>query len=243
MTLLAACSSKRSRRVPGKNSLIESLPATLRTHVLSVSELVELNLSDALYEAGTTTRHVYFPVRGFVSLVALVDGKAALEVGMVGPEGMLGVHLALGVNTSPLRAIVQGPGDAWRMPAARFRSEYSSNASLQHGIGRYIAVLMAQLASSAACARYHLIKARLARWLLMSQDRARKDDFRVTQEFLSYMLGVRRVGITNAALALQHDGLIEYHRGDVKVLDRKGLEGAACSCYAADRAAYAKLAR
>jgi hypothetical protein len=115
--------------------------------------MVELTLSETLYEAGAPTRQVYFPVRGFVSLVALVDDASALEVGMVGAEGMLGVHLALGVKTSPLRSIVQGPGDAWRMSAARFRSELSSNAALRDGIGRYVAVLMAQLSSSAACAR------------------------------------------------------------------------------------------
>ncbi len=227
--------------MPDKNRLIESLSAPSRAHVLSLCERVELTLSDRLCEAGTVTKDVYFPTRGFISLVALVDEVSALEVGMVGPEGMLGVHLALGVNTSPLRSIVQGPGVAWRMSAIRFRSEISGNASLQRGISRYVAVLMEQLASSAACARYHLIRPRLARWLLMSQDRARESDFHVTQEFLSYMLGVRRVGVTAAAMALQHEGLIEYRRGDVKVIDRKGLEAAACSCYASDRAAYAKL--
>lgn len=226
-----------------KNRLIEALPAMARARVLGMCERVELKLSDTLYESGALTRHVYFPVRGFVSLVALVDQTSALEVGMVGPEGMLGVHLALGVNTSPVRSVVQGPGSAWRMSAARFRSELSTNATLRQGINRYVAVLMAQLTSSAACARYHLIKPRLARWLLMSQDRAREDGFHVTQEFLSYMLGVRRVGVTAAAVALQHDGLIEYHRGDVTVVDRRGLEAAACSCYASDRTAYAQLKR
>jgi CRP-like cAMP-binding protein len=229
--------------LPDKNRLIEALPKALRAHVLSLCDLTELTLSDTLYEAGAPTRYVYFPTRGYVSLIAIVDETSALEVGMVGPEGMLGVHLALGVKTSPLRSIVQGPGHALRMPTARFRSEFEGNAAFRLGIGRYVAVLMAQLASSAACARYHLIKPRLARWLLMSQDRAREDRFHVTQEFLSYMLGVRRVGVTAAAVALQHDGLISYHRGDVTVVDRKGLEAMACSCYASDRAAYAKLTR
>jgi CRP-like cAMP-binding protein len=228
--------------VSDKNHLIEALPAKAKARLLSMCELVELKLSDTLYEEGTATRHVYFPVRGFISLVALVDQGSALEVGMVGLEGMVGVHLTLGVNTSPLRALVQGPGDAWRLSAARFRAEYASNTALQRGTAWYVAVLMAQLASSAACARYHLIKPRLARWLLMSQDRAREDHFHVTQEFLSYMLGVRRVGVTAAAVALNDDGLIAYHRGDVTVVDRKGLEAAACSCYASDRAHYARLA-
>ena len=229
--------------MPDKNRLIEALPKAYRAHVLSLCDLVELTLSDTLYEAGATTRYVYFPIRGYISLIAVVDQSSALEVGMVGLEGMLGIHLALDVNQSPLRSIVQGPGDAWRMPTARFRSEFAGNATFRRGIGRYVAVLMAQLASSAACARYHLIKPRLSRWLLMSQDRAREDNFHVTQEFLSYMLGVRRVGVTAAATALQHDGLIRYHRGDVTVVDRKGLEATACSCYASDRAAYQTLTR
>ncbi len=227
--------------MPYKNRLIESLPSATRSRFLSLCELVELRLSETLYEADAPTKQVYFPIRGFISLVAVVDETSALEVGMVGPEGMLGIHLALGANTSPLRSVVQGPGDAWRMPAAKFRAELLSTAALRQGINRYVAVLMAQLTSSAACARYHRIEPRLARWLLMSQDRAREDHFRVTQEFLSYMLGVRRAGVTAAALALQQNGLIKYQRGDVAVVNRKGLEAAACSCYASDRAAYAKL--
>ena len=227
--------------MPDKNRLIESLPTQSRARFLSRCDLVELAMSDTLHEAGARTRDVYFPIRGFVSLVAVVDDRSALEVGMVGPEGMLGVHLALGVAKSPLRALVQGPGDAWRMSAVKFRSEYSDNVGLQRCIGRYVAVLMAQLATSAACARYHAIEPRLARWLLMSQDRARSDRFRVTHEFLSYMLGVRRVGVTGAAVALHRAGLIDYHRGDVTVIDRGGLEAVACSCFASDREAYDRL--
>ncbi len=225
-----------------QNQLIEFLPARERSHFLAICEPFELLLSDTLYEAGTKTRHVYFPNNGFVSLVALVDGRSALEVGMVGREGLLGVHVALGSDIAPLHSVVQGPGDAWRLTASRFKSELSRSASLQRGINRYIAVLMSQLSTSASCARYHQITPRLARWLLMSQDRGSSSHFQVTHEFLSYMLGVRRVGITNAAVTLQREGLIDYHRGDVKVIDRKGLEAAACSCYASDRATYARLA-
>lgn len=210
---------------------------------MSICEPVALLLSDTLYEARTTTKHIYFPTDGFVSLVAVVDDESALEVGMVGREGMLGVHVALGSTTSPLRSVVQGPGDALRLSAVQFRSELARSVALQSGIHRYVAVLMSQLATSAACARYHRIGPRLARWFLMSQDRADADHFHVTQEFLSYMLGVRRVGVTTAAVALQRDGLIAYHRGDVTVIDRKGLEAIACDCYASDRATYAMLAR
>ncbi|MEO8937992.1 MAG: Crp/Fnr family transcriptional regulator [Burkholderiaceae bacterium] len=226
-----------------KNHLIQMMPAQARARILSKCESVELTLSQVLYEAGTPTRYIYFPVRGFISLVVIVDDRSALEVGMVGSEGMLGVHVALGLNASPLRSLVQGPGVAWRMSASKFRTELSNHPQLQRGIHRYAAVLMSQMATSAACARYHLIKPRLARWLLMSQDRAHTDGFHVTQQFLSYMLGVRRVGVTVAAVALQNDGLIHYRRGDVEVIDRKGLEAAACSCYASDGAAYAMLAR
>ena len=228
--------------MPEKNRVIQSLPAKGRARFLSHCELVELVLSETLYEAGAATRYVYFPTRGFVSLVAVIDRDSALEVGMVGAEGMLGIHVALGVDRSPLRALVQGPGDAWRMPVATFRTELSADAGLQRSIDRYVSVLMGQLATSAACVRYHEIQPRLARWLLMSQDRVRSDRFRVTQEFMSFMLGVRRVGVSAAAMALHREGLIDYHRGEVTVIDRPGLEAMACSCYASDRVAEGMLA-
>ena len=224
-----------------QNRLIELLPRKDRLQLLAVCEPVDLVLGSVLCEPGNATRHVYFPVDSFISLLTQVDGKPALEVGMVGREGMLGAELALGVATTPLHALVQGEGAAWRIGSAAFRRELAGSVALQHGMQRYLYVLMSQLASSAACLRFHLIGPRLARWLLMSQDRAHSDCFRVTHEFLAYMLGVRRVGITTAAGQLQRSGLIEYRRGHLTVLDRKGLEAAACSCYATDRKAYARL--
>jgi CRP-like cAMP-binding protein len=224
-----------------ENHLIELLPRTERRRLLALCEAVPLVLADVLCESGEAPRHVYFPTEGFVSLVSLIDGSPALEVGMVGREGMVGAHLALGVLTAPLRALVQGPGMAWRIGTRAFRGELARNGALQRGLNRYLYVLMAQLAGSAACLRFHLIGPRLARWLLMSQDRAHADSFHVTHEFLAYMLGVRRVGITHAAGALQSGGLIKYHRGQLTVLDRAGLEAAACGCYEADRKAYALL--
>lgn len=166
-----------------------------------------------LCEPGKDTRLVVFPVDGFISLLTPSNGKPAIEVGMVGREGMLGAHLALAVATVPLHALVQGPGAAWRIEAAAFRDERAHKEALQRNLGRYIFVLMAQQAGAAACLRFHQIGPRLPRWLLMSQDRAHTGSFQVTQEFLAYMLGVRRGGITQAAGILKRAGLIHYHQG------------------------------
>jgi CRP-like cAMP-binding protein len=164
-----------------------------------------------------------------------------LEVGMVGREGMLGAQLALGVVTSPLHALVQGAGIAMRIETRPFLRELAQSNALRKVLNRYVYVLMAQLALSASCTRFHSVGTRLARWLLLSQDRAHSDNFHLTHEFLAYMLGVRRVGITRAASDLQRDGIIRYHRGEITVLDRPALEKQACSCYAADRLAYDRL--
>lgn len=224
-----------------ENQLIELLPRRDRARLLAVCEPVELVLADVLCEPGQATSHVYFPLQGFISLVVRVDGSPGVEVGMVGREGMLGAQLALGVATVPVHALVQGPGSACRIAAPAFRIELARSPALQRILNRYLYVLMAQQAASAACLRFHLIGPRLARWLLMSQDRAHSDSFHLTHQFLAYMLGVRRVGITAAAGALQRDGLIAYHRGDMVVLNRLGLESAACGCYSADRRAYADV--
>lgn len=190
---------------------------------------------------GDEIEHVYFPVEGFVSLLTVVSGEVGLEVGMVGCEGMLGSHLCLGVHAAPLHALVQGPGTAWRLKVPAFVAELNRSAALRRQISLYIYVLMTQLATSAGCVRYHEIGPRLARWLLMSQDRAHSSTFHMTQEFLGFMLGVRREGITEAAGLLQRAGLIEYQRGRLTVIDRIGLEAAACTCYATDRKSYEQL--
>ena len=224
-----------------ENHLIESLPRADRLRLLKVCEPVKFVLSEVLCEPAQSTDHVYFPIDGFISLVRPVEGHLGLEVGMVGREGMVGAHIALGVSTSPLRALVQGPGAAWRIEAQVFQVELARSPPLQRVLNRYLYVLMEQLATSAACLRFHQIGPRLARWLLMTQDRAHADTFHITQEFLAYMLGVRRVGVTAAASALQREGLIDYKRGEMTVLDRAGLEAAACSCYQVDRKSYADV--
>ena len=225
---------------PG-NYLVDLLPRRDRVRFLAACESVDLTLADVLCKPGKPTKYVYFPTEGFISLIAEVKGSPGVEVGMVGREGMLGVQLALGVATAPLHALVQGAGKALRIGTAAFKVELARSPALQSELNRYLYILMSQLAESAACVRFHQIGPRLARWLLMSQDRSQADSFDVTQEFLAYMLGVRRVGITSAAGALQRDGLISYHRGRLTVLNRKGLERAACVCYAADQKTYADL--
>ena len=231
------------------NHLMELLPAKDRQRLLAVCQPVQLVLGDVLCEPGTPTRHVYFPIDAFISLIATTPHDAhapkaehttalGVEVGMVGREGMLGTELALGVATAPLQALVQGPGLALQVAHAAFMRQLSLSEPLRRHLLRYVHVLMAQQATAASCLRFHQIGPRLARWLLMSQDRAHSDHFHLTQEFLAHMLGVRRVGITAAASALQRSGLIAYRRGDLHVLDRPGLERVACTCYSANQRTY-----
>jgi CRP-like cAMP-binding protein len=221
--------------------LLAALPQAERARLLAAGEPVELVFAETLYAPGARIRHVYFPLDGFISDITATDGHAALEVGLIGNEGMCGIALALGVDVSAHRAVVQGTGTALRIGAVSFRRELRRSVALRSLLNRYVSVLLTQLAQTAICISSHLVEQRLARWLLMSHDRAHTDTFSVTHAFLASMLGVRRVGVTEAAGALQRKKLIRYARGRVEIVNRRGLEAAACGCYATDRDTYQRL--
>jgi CRP-like cAMP-binding protein len=219
---------------PIANNVLASLPRKIYLELLPALVPVELEFGQLLYQEGERMKEVYFPQSCVVSLLVVVDRDAALEVALVGRDGLLGVPLALGAELSPVRALVQGAGAALRMSRIRFRAALDQHAALRRVVYDYAASLMGQIGQTAACNRFHQVQSRLARWLLMTRDRLGSGEFRVTQEFLSAMLGVRRVGVSEAASSFQHQHLIEYSRGVITILDHAGLEAACCSCYAVD---------
>lgn len=217
------------------NRIVDALPRADRARLLAASQTVALAPPQVLGEAGAATRHVYFPTGSCLVLLRQVDGHPNLAVGMIGGEGMLGVQRALGLQHDPLGSLVQAAGAALRIGTEPFADELRRSAALRNLLARCAHVQMMQCAHAVGCLCFHEIGPRLARWLLMSQDRAGGDVLQATHEFLAGMLGVRREGVTTAAGGLQRLGLIRCHRGTIGLLDRAGLMRAACSCYSADR--------
>jgi CRP-like cAMP-binding protein len=225
---------KKSDRVaPNRKAGGEKSPARHCEHV-------ELALAEVICEPKERIRYAFFPTGGFISQITR-DAHASLEVGLVGCEGMLGTSLLLGVDIAPQRALVQGSGTAWRIKAAPFRRELERNLPLRRGLSRYLYVTLCQVAQTAMCTHFHEMGPRLARWLLMTGDRANSDNFFITHEFMSLMLGVHRPGVTAAASLLQRRKLIRYSRGRITILNRRGLRAAACTCYATDRDTYTRI--
>jgi CRP-like cAMP-binding protein len=218
-----------------QNEILAAMPRKAYDALAPALTPVTLVVGNILYQPGASITHVYFPCESMVSLLVPVAEHFDVEVGMVGREGMLGASVGLGIMSSPVRALVQGAGSALQLAAPRFRRELATNPALQRAVNRYIHSLMEQITLTAACNRFHVVEARLARWLLMTRDRMRSSEFRMTHEFLSHMLGVRRVGVTEAASSLQRQKLIEYTRGSIHILDEAGLEAASCRCYRAGR--------
>ena len=213
------------------NRLLAALPPKEYERLLAGFEPVNLTSGEVLYEPGEQMRHVYFPSDCVVSLLTVVEGDRALEVGLVGREGMVGSRLALGFTTTSVRALVQGAGTAVRIKSARFLRELHQSPALQRALLHFTDTLMNQVTQTAACNRFHLVEARLARLLLMTHERLPSGEFHLTQEFIADMLGVRRAGVTAAASALQRRELIRYRRGTITILDQQGLEASSCSCY------------
>jgi len=227
--------------VPVVNRLIGGLPRKERSRVLERCEPVDLVLGNILCEPDQPFQYVYFPTTGFISLVTTVGTHQPLEMGLIGCEGMLGVTLVLGVNAAPLCGVVQGAGSALRMTAQELKGELRGCPQLLRTLNRYLYVWTAQLAQTAACTHFHETGPRLARWLLMTHDRANADHFHLTHQFLADMLGVQRSAVTIAAGVLQQRKLISYTRGEISVLSREGLEAASCECYDAVIDDYAQI--
>ena len=223
------------------NRLLAALPPRERSVLLARCQRVELDEAAVLCAPGKLLSHVFFPLAGSISVQAPAPSGASLDAALIGDEGMLGVSLVLGVNTAPHQGRVQHAGHAWRLETESFLRELERSRRLRHTLNRYLYVTLIQLAQATVCARYHVLEERLARWLLMSRDRTHADGFAITHQRLADSLGVRRVGITQAARFLQQRLLIRYRRGHLHILDGHGLQEAACGCYAADRQTYRRL--
>lgn len=228
---------------PTGNRLLDLLPPTAADRLRPHLEAFSLGIKHVIYEPHGQISHVYFPIGGVISLVTCMEDGTTVEVATVGREGMVGLPVFLGCETGPIRAFGQIPGDALRMAAEVFRAEIGRNGPLVQVLNRYTQALFIQVAQVAACNRVHLVEQRCARWLLQTHDRVGADQYLLTQEFLAQMLGIRRAGVSEAAGLLQKAGLIRYARGRITVLDRQGLESAACECYRVVKQEFDRLIR
>jgi len=226
---------------PQQNHLLASLPADTRERLFPHLELVPMPLGHVLYESGNRLRHVYFPTTCIVSLLYVMEDGASAEIAVVGNEGIIGIALFMGGETTPSRALVQSAGHAFRLKGPLLKDEFNRSGVLQQLLLRYTQALLTQMAQTAVCNRHHSVDQQLCRWLLLSLDRVSSNKLAMTQELIANMLGVRREGVTAAAGRLQSAGLIHYSRGRITVLDRPGLEARACECYAVVKKEFDRL--
>ena len=216
---------------PQQNHLLAALPTLNFEHLSPHLELVPMPLGEVLYESGGRLNHVYFPTTAIVSLLYVMEDGASAEIAVVGNEGILGIALFMGGETTPSRAIVQSEGFGYRLKAQILKNEFNRAGPVMRLLLRYTQALITQMAQTAVCNRHHSVDQQLCRWLLLSLDRLPANQLNMTQELIANMLGVRREGVTEAAGKLQHAGIIRYNRGRITVLDRPGLEERACECY------------
>ena len=226
---------------PSKNRLLAALPPEVLERWLPMLERFEMPLGEVLYESGFAMTHVYFPTNAIVSLLYVMENGSSAEIAVVGKEGVIGVSLFMGGNSTPSRAVVQSAGGGFRMRADQMYEEFSSTPLVMHLLLRYTQALLTQMAQTAVCNRHHSLEQQLCRWLLLSLDALDGDVVSMTQELIANMLGVRRGGVTEAALKLQQAGVIRYKRGHIEVLDRPGLERMTCECYAVVKREYDRL--
>lgn len=226
---------------PKLNRLLAALPKEIWKRWLPDLELITWPLGIVLYEPGDTLSHVYFPTTAIVSLLYVMKNGASAEIAVAGNEGLVGISLFMGGESTPSRAVVQSAGHAFRMKAQTLKNEFNHHGPVLHLLLRYTQALITQMAQTAVCNRHHSVDQQLCRWLLLSLDRLQSDNLVMTQELISNMLGVRREGVTESAIKLQNAGVIRYTRGRITVLDRPGLETMACECYAVVKAEYDRL--
>jgi CRP-like cAMP-binding protein len=228
-------------RDPRANHLLAVLPEAEWVRWLPLLEWVDLSLGQVLFESGGIESHIYFPTTAIVSLLYVLENSASAEIAVVGNEGVVGISLFMGGESTPSRAVRQSAGQGFRLKAPMIKDEFNRSGPVMHVLLRYTQALLTQMAQTAVCNRHHSLDQQLCRWLLLSLDRLQGNELVMTQELIANMLGVRREGVTDGALKLQKAGLIRYLRGHITVLDRKGLEQRTCECYAVVKKEYERL--